>query len=1125
MVLQDRMIGREFGERAVPDGGGAGGRLRDGVRVTVLVWLAAFGSAAFSQTGAPSAGDVEFFEREIRPLLAEQCYSCHSAKIETPFAGLRVDSREALLKGGESGAAILPGDPENSRLIKLLRGEPLLMPPTGRLSDERIAALGKWIKMGAPWPEDEPAPEPQAGDFDLEARKSSHWAWQPVAAVEPPAVSDEGWPAGAVDRFLLAKLDEERLKPASSADGYSLIRRLSFDLTGLPPTPEQIRAFVQDKSPDAYPKLVRRLLDSPHFGERWARHWMDLVRYSESHGSEGDPEIPVAWRYRNYLIRALNKDVPYDQLVREHLAGDLIENPRLNPSDGINESVVGTAHFRMVEHAYQPVEPWEDRVKFVDNQIDVFSKAFQGLTVSCARCHDHKFDAISQKDYYALFGMFYGARPTQRAIDDPATLHRHRDELIELKAEIRSELAKEWLAAAKSLGRRLSEADSAAVRRAFGAAACEQDSPLQVWNELRNKRGDALRASWRNLLDRGRETTQAHEKFNQEKFEIWDLTGDDYDKWVGHGSGLPEKPSGAGEFRVLHEGDRVIEGLYPGGVYTHLLSTKHNGVMQSPRFKIDTDYISVRVLGGDMSYARLMVENYAVPLSGIYSQRYSPRSDEMRWWRWKTDFWKGFTAYVEFTTHEDSTNFFLDAVDRRKKPRPKRPKHGRSAIGAAAVAFHDGEDEPKETVSAALYLLEGEAPGSAEELGELLGRRLTEAIEAWRVGRLDEHEQKNDEQAAFLDYFVRKDLLPRSLESLESVRPLVEEYRRLEAEIPIPRRAPGVLEEGAPDQPLLIRGNHKQPGEAVPRRYLSAVGGSLYESPRTVRARLADEIASPGNPLTARVMANRIWYYLFGRGIVATPDNFGAVGERPSHPELLDFLADRFIKDGWSIKKTVERLVSTRAYRMSSKPSGRAREIDPLNKWLQHMPARRLDAEAIRDSLLAVSGKLDPTMYGAPVSSQRAYFDEEAKSKPKPSPYGDDRRSVYQEVRRNVHNPLLEAFDQPSPATTRGQRDVTNVPAQSLALMNSPFVTGLAEEWGSRLANGEAHSADMRVEYMFLKAFGRRPLPEERDRTAGYLADLAKEHGVSESAILGNAKVWRAVAHSLFNFKEFIYIR
>ena len=342
----------------------------------------------------------------------------------------------------------------------------------------------------------------------------------------------------------------------------------------------------------------------------------------------------------------------------------------------------------------------------------------------------------------------------------------------------------------------------------------------------------------------------------------------------------------------------------------------------------------------------------------------------MKWWRWDTSFWKGFTAYVEFTTRDDVTNFMLDPVDKARKPQPTRPQHGRSAIGASDVAFHNGEHEPKETVNPILYFLEGEAPSSAEDLPGLLSWRLIQAIEAWRDGQL------NEKQAAFLDYFVRKDLLPRSLDGLESLRRPVEKYRRLEAEIPIPRRVPGVVDEGAPDHPLLIRGDHKRPGDPVPRRYLTALGGSRYTSPRTVRLQLAEEITSPANPLTARVMVNRIWHHLFGRGIVETPDNFGAVGERPTHPELLDFLARRFVQSGWSIKKTIELLVSTRAYRMSSEPSKLAREIDPSNKLLQHMPVRRLQAEAIRDSLFAVSGRLDPTMYGPPPKGRRSYGEE-----------------------------------------------------------------------------------------------------------------------------------------------------
>ena len=1107
------------GVRGITGGGVSRVRFPTFSGALAFVYLTAFGAEAFPQPALPAVEPTEFFERDIRPLFVEHCHACHGPAIEAPFAGLRMDSRGALLEGGESGPAILPGDPENSLLMQLVRGEPLLMPPTGRLPKDRIAALEKWIRMGAPWPERQPAPEAPAGAFDLEARKRSHWAWQPLKAVEPPAARDPKW-THPVDRFLLAQLEERGLAPAPPADRPALIRRLSFDLTGLPPSPEEIKAFVEDDSPDAYRKLVDRLLDSPHFGERWARHWMDLMRYSESHGSEGDPAVPEAWRYRDYLIRSLNGDTPYDQLVREHLAGDQIADPRINPIEGINESILGTSPLRMVEHGYQPVDPWEDRVKWVDNQIEVFSKAFQGLTVSCARCHDHKFDAISQKDYYALFGVFYGARPTQRAIDDPAVLHLHRNELADLKARIRTALAEEWLSAAERMGRELWKADTPPVRKALEEAACEQDSPLHAWLKLRGAGADEFRKTWRDLRDRQINLIEVREVYNREKFKsVWNLAGGDYEGWVGHGAGLPGKASAAGEFHVLHEGGQVLDGLYPSGVYTHLLSNKHNGVMQSPRFTIDTDYISIRVLGGGMSSARLMIENYPVPRGGIYSQRYSPRSERMTWWRWKTDFWKGFTAYVEFTTRDDATNFLLDPIDSARKPRPKRPQDGRSAIGAAAVAFHDGEHEPKETVSPTLYWLEGEAPESTAALPERIGRRLAEAVRNWSEGRIDAR------QAAFLDYFVRKDLLPRSLDRLERLRPLVEKYRRLEAAVPIPRRAPSVVDEGAPDPPLLIRGNPKQPGDAVPRRYLSALGGSRYADPSRVRAQLAEEITDPANPLTSRVMVNRIWHYLFGRGIVATPDNFGVVGRRPSHPELLDFLARQFVQDGWSIKKTIARLVETRAYRMSSEPSGPARQLDPANELLHHRPARRLEAEAIRDSLLAVSGRLNRTMYGPPIESRRSYGKGEADAKEYPSPQGGDRRSVYQEVRRNQPNPLLEAFDQPSPSTTRGHRDVTNVPAQSLTLMNSPFVAHLAREWGERLAGGESHSIDTRLDFMFLKALGRRPSARERERAASYAAGLAQEHGVAERAVLRSADIWENVAHALFNFKEFIYIR
>ena len=343
----------------------------------VFAWLGRPVSAqipASAGQAPPDSEQAEFFETTIRPLLAANCHACHGAQVDTPFGGLRLDSREGLLAGGDSGPAIVPGRPAESALVQRLHGRPMLMPPTGPLAVEDISAVTRWVEMGAPWPEAASnaaadPPDPSA-PFDLPARRRAHWAWQPVQPAEPPAVDDDAWPAtpvaavdravpaAAVDRFILAALGEAGLAPAPDAERAALIRRLSFDLRGLPPTPAEIARFAGDDSPSAYADLVDRYLDSPHFGERWARHWMDLFRYSESHGSEGDPDIPFAWRYRDYLIRAFNDDVPYDRLIREHLAGDLLPDPRLAADGRTNESMIGPANFRLVEHGFQPVDPW-----------------------------------------------------------------------------------------------------------------------------------------------------------------------------------------------------------------------------------------------------------------------------------------------------------------------------------------------------------------------------------------------------------------------------------------------------------------------------------------------------------------------------------------------------------------------------------------------------------------------------------------------------------------------------------------------------------------------------------------------------------------------------------------------
>ena len=1098
---------------------------------------------------AAGAGQIEFFEATVRPLLADNCYACHSARLDAPFGGLRLDSRAGLLAGGDSGPAVVPGRPAESALVERLHGRPMLMPPTGPLADDAIAALTRWVEMGAPWPAAPAAvadpPDPSA-PFDLPARRRTHWAWQPVHAAVPPPVVDDAWPATPVDRFLLATLEAAGLTPAPDAGRAALIRRLSFDLRGLPPTPAEIARFTSDDSPAAYAGLVDRYLASPHFGERWARHWMDLVRYSESHGSEGDPDIPFAWRYRDYLIRAFNGDVPYDQLIREHLAGDLLPAPRLDADGRTNESMIGPANLRLVEHGYQPVDPWEDRVKWTDNQVDVASKAFLGLTVSCARCHDHKFDAISQKDYYAFFGTLYGARPTMRAVDAPAVLETHREALAVLKADIRGRLAARWRTAAAGVGAELlaalrprpqaevedeggddegaDAAGRAAAREAGPASEPDSGSVLAAWRVLAAVEPADFPRAWRDLRVQWEAEIAARERFNAEHFEtLWDLGGPDYAVTVGHGTGRTDAPSKPGEFAIERRGDRLLNGIYPAGAYTHMLSTRHPGVIQTPRFRIGRDFVSFRVLGGDLSFAQLIIENYSVPRGGIYHLRYSPKRDRMTWAQWDTEFWKGFTAYIEFATQDDATRFQLDREDSRLRHRPTRRGDGRSFIGASGIVRHDEARTPKETVLPVLALLDGEtaeaAPASREELAARIARRLGDAVAAWREDRLTE------QQAVFLDEIVRADLLPRSLEELVELRGPVAEYRRLERAVPVPRRAPGVIDEAAPDQPLLVRGRHRNPGDIVARGFLTAIDGRPYPDPGLVRLHLAEAVAAPDNPLTARVAVNRVWRHLFGYGLVRTVDNFGRLGDPPSHPELLDHLAGGFVDDSYSIKRLVRRLVLSRAYRMRSEASVRASEIDPTNRLLQHANLRRLDAEAIRDAMLSISGRLDATMYGPSVPVHYAARRGLTEGDPDNGPLdGGGRRSIYQEIRRNAHNPFLEVFDLPKPATTRGQRDTTNVPAQSLALLNSPFVIGQAAEWGRRLAEGEAGSVDGRIRHMFVKTLGRPPSDAERSRVADYLAAVAVRRGVDRTLLVYDAAVWQDVAHSLFNLKEFIFI-
>jgi hypothetical protein len=1281
--------------------------------------------------------DVEFFETKIRPVLVAECYECHDAKKQK--GDLRLDYRDGLLKGGEEGPAIVPGDAKKSILLQSIdySHETLQMPKKRPKLDAQILAdFAEWIDRGAPDPRTK-APEDSITPAwsDLLQVRRNWWSFQPITSPAVPA----GKAASPIDRFLDAKIVAAGITPSAAADKATLLRRATYVLTGLPPSPAEIAAFEADGSPDAFAKVVDRLLASPRYGEHFARHWMDLVRYADTHGSEGDPAIPQAWRYRDYLIRAFNTDVPYDQFVREQLAGDLLKSPRIDAAEKLNESMLGTGHFRMVEHGYQPVDTVDEQVRNVDNQIDVISKTFLGLTVSCARCHDHKFDAISQADFTAFYGILASARPGQVTVDSPEVLDRHRDRLTELKQAIRSELSAQWIRQAKDLPaaleriravskervalkdqlakiegelsadefRRRLKADQSAgpapshwwtfeedgrdlvgkldaklhggavikngrlildgqdafaetaptsttltaktleawvvlptldqrgggvvtlesvggrifdslvfaerqkgrwmagsnngVRtqdvngqhetakpgelihlaivyqpdgrielyrngKAYGSgyAPANEKAALQAFaaakshllfgrrhtgggnaflrgeleearlygfaltaaqiadsfragtlrGELpvvavKNERLDALRAQAEALrksiaalgtsdarLDEGLikgEADPTHPLHASTFLRVglrpkdtpaarnqkpdWTLSDGTSATWRRHGNGLDGRYT-PGDFRVETSGPDVLKHVLPSGLHSHTLSSKHSAVLTSPRFKVMTDFISVQAMGKGATL-RLIPDNYPLSPGGSRFPKAAVNSNHPTWITLDTAYRKGSYAYLELTLPDDSTN-------------PDKQADVREGwYGVREVVFHATREAGP---SGEAVITQAPPLNTVTEVSHVL----SEAASAW--GR----DEATESQAALLDAAVRHGVLDASTTASTKLAALTAEYRKLEAELSIPRRAPGFLEAQGFDMPLFVRGEYKQPAAAVPRRYLEVFDTKAFVTNGSGRLELAEKIASADNPLTARVMTNRLWHHVFGRGLVGTVDNLGRLGDQPTHPELLDHLSGRFIQEKWSVKTLLREMLLTDTFRRSSVPTASASAKDANNDLLAHMRVRRLGGEALRDSLIALSDRLEHRMYGP---------GDNAGAPPKEQV----RRSVYLNIRRNSLNPLITAFDGPKPFTTVGRRDATNVPAQSLTLLNSTFVIDTAKQWARTLDPKQADAA--KVDSLFLQALARKATPAEQAAAARYLNDLKAAHTENP------AQVWPDFAQSVLNLKEFLYLK
>jgi mono/diheme cytochrome c family protein len=1130
-------------------------------QIATIVLLAVTSAAAAAEpTPASDASGLEFFEKRVRPLLVENCYRCHGP--ERQRGGLMLNSRAAILKGGGRGPAIVPGKPDQSRLIQAVRqmGE-LRMPPKSKLPEAQILDLVAWVKMGAPGPRDNTSEQTAAqavGDFDL-AERRKHWAYQPVRPAALPAVKNPAWCTSPVDFFILARLEAAGLSPAPAADRRALIRRVIFDLTGLPPTPPEVEAFLSDRSPDAYEKLVDRLLASPRYGERWGRHWLDLVRYSETLGFEFDYDLWNAWRYRDYVIRAFNADLPYDRFVVEHLAGDLLPQPRRHPTEGFNESILATGFFWMGEGKQTPVDIRQEQTDRIDNQIDVMGKAFLAQTVACARCHDHKFDAISTRDYYSLAGYLKSSRYQQAFIDSPERVAVKARRLAALKAKVRervvADLAPRWLRQVSRASQYLLAAhkvmsgepagatshakvaqqfnlDSACLERWLKALEEKDthspDHPFYAWAECANpnrgpaeKRRQTLRIALQEQAERARRaaaSTILFEDFDRPTYRGWHATGDAF------GTG----PARAGDIILGDRPDQPVAQFVSAGAHSGLLSKRLQGELRSRTFTIDKRYVHYR-LAGRHARVNLVIDGYTLIMNPIYGPLTVAAPEERLTWRtMPVDQWIGHRAYVE-VSDSSIPMYGLNPPPSTARV-PEGPDDGYLVL--EQIRFSDDPNPPPIAPNRLnLQALDRARGENLEALADAYQELMVRALERWRLGETASA-RDGDDGAALLNWLLKNRLLDdgRLSPGAEKVPGvagdelalLLRQYREIEAALPSPFRAPALADGTGEDEFVFLRGNYKTLGERVPRRLPEVLAGSVTpaDTSGSGRLELARRLVDPSSPLLARVMVNRIWQHHFGAGIVRTPDDFGRMGQAPTHPELLDYLAAEFVRRGWSVKQMHRLMLLSSTFRMSCRPDAAAMRLDPENRLLHRMSVRRLEAEAVRDAILAVSGRLNPMMHGPSVLPYLTAH-MEGRGRPHAGPLdGEGRRSVYINARRNFLTPLLLAFDYPSSFSTIGFRGVSTVPAQALTLMNDPFVVQQVGRWAERALAEPGKNDARRIDALYQTAFARPPSAAERRHVLLFLQRQGDRYGCG----IEDPRVWSDLCHVLINVKEFIFI-
>jgi len=1058
-------------------------------------------------------GDLAFFEREVRPLLVEHCLQCHGEGKRRPKGGLRLDSRAGWARGGDSGPALAPGDVEGSLIVRAVRyRDPSLeMPPDGRLPDEAVRVFEEWVRRGAPDPRTDAEPEatPDAG------APEPHWAFQPMADPVPPEVRDAAWARNEIDRFVLARLEAEGLAPAPEADRRTLLRRASYDLLGLPPSADEIERFAADPAPDAWEREVERLLASPHYGERWGRHWLDLARYADSNGLDENLAMGNAWRYRDWVVRAFAADLPYDRFVTLQLAGDLLPEPE--DEDALRDQLVATGFLVLGPKMLAEQDKEKLQMDVVDEQLDVAGQAFLGLTLGCARCHDHKFDPVSQRDYTALAGIFKSTRTlanlgfvsrwnqrelasrarveerAQRVADRDASRAEVKALLAEGEQELRGraqdELARYLLAAQGATGTALlveaedfSRGNLNVDRSSYGSERSpivhtNQPGTQFVEYDLTFAAPARLRLEVRYAAEASRpvritlDGTPVAEAALSETTGGWGLGAQ---RW--HRVALLDVRSGRNVLRLEREVD-----------FPHV-----DQLLLVPAATLEDDaWLAAAPEAGGLAPAYLRgwvvrLESAARgrdPLLGLWARFAAlPEAD--------------FEAHAAEIAEAPGTNALVAALARGLAPTSLRELAGRyqTLLGTLELA---GAAEPAPPAVAELRtLLHGpEAPFALrpEELETLLPEERREALVAARA-RLAERE------AAIGPPFERA-------------------LAATEAEAPV-------------ELPIFVRGSHLNPGdEPVPRGFPEVLTAVLPAAPipaeHSGRLELARWLTDPEHPLTARVMANRVWAGHFGEGLVRTPSNFGRRGAAPTHPELLDWLARTLVRDGWSLKALHRRILTSATYRMGSVPAPEALERDPENRLMAHAFRRRLDAEAVRDSLLAVAGTLDRARGGTLLTAGDGDYVTNDQSGDQ-GRYDAPRRSLYLPIVRNAMYDFFSAFDYRDPSLPVDQRPSTAAPAQALWLMNSPLVLSAARRVAEDLA-AEVPAPAERIEALYRRALGRAPRDEERRAALAFLertTSPAPTAGAVEAAAEAPAPglAWRALAQTLFLTNEFLYI-